>query len=219
MPTNARARSWSATVVCTRSRLATAVTLVCASAVPRGPSASAARSWYADLSTSIASTSSSRAISRRPTRTSGWATWPAPENARGWSPSSGSCGARCCCSPKPNDRGHGHLAGSRSRRCALECELTEDKGQDPFAHLKQRASERADRTVERIRAGIAALLATDQKITAESLKQVTRELEPGFAGLSFQVIRRNQLAYALYREAADAFSAPAPPDNQRRKER
>ncbi len=88
--------------------------------------------------------------------------------------------------------------------------MTEDKGQDPFAHLKQRASERADRTVERIRAGIAALLATDQKITAESLKQVTRELEPGFAGLSFQVIRRNQLAYALYREVAAAFTPPAP---------
>ena len=36
------------------------------------------------------------------------------------------------------------------------------------------------------------------KITAESLKQVTRELEPGFAGVSFQVIRRNPRAYALY---------------------
>jgi len=58
-----------------------------------------------------------------------------------------------------------------------------------------------------------------QKITAESLKQVTRELEPGFAGLSFQVIRRNPRAYALYREAADAFHAPATPDNQRRKQR
>ena len=53
---------------------------------------------------------------------------------------------------------------------------------DPFAHLKQRAAERSDRTVERLRAGIAALRAADQKITAESLKQVTRELEPGFAG-------------------------------------
>ncbi len=90
---------------------------------------------------------------------------------------------------------------------------------DPFAHLKQRASERADRTVERLHAGIAALRAADRKITAESLKQITHELETGFAGLSFQVIRRNARAYALYREAADAFSAPATPDNQRRKQR
>ncbi len=88
--------------------------------------------------------------------------------------------------------------------------------EDPFAHLKQRAAERSDRTVERMRAGIAALRAADQKITAESLKQVTRELEPGFTGLSFQVIRRNPRAYELYREAASAFRAPATPDDQRR---
>ncbi len=88
--------------------------------------------------------------------------------------------------------------------------------EDPFAHLKQRAAARADRTVERLRAGIAALRAAEQKITAESLKQVTRELEPGFAGLSFQVIRRNPRAYQLYREAASAFSAPATPDDQPR---
>src|SRR5712691_9448444 len=37
---------------------------------------------------------------------------------------------------------------------------------DPFAHLKQRASERADRTVERIRAGITVLQATGRKIAA-----------------------------------------------------
>ena len=85
--------------------------------------------------------------------------------------------------------------------------MTDPAVADPFAHLKQRASERADRTVEGIRAGIAALQATGRKITAESLKQVTRDLEPGFPGLSFQVIRRNARAYALYREAADAFSA------------
>ena len=91
--------------------------------------------------------------------------------------------------------------------------------QDPFAHLKQRANERAVRTVERLRAGIAALQATHQKITAESLKQITRELEPGFAGLSFQVIRRNPRAYALYREAANAFSIPAIPDDQQHKRR
>jgi hypothetical protein len=61
--------------------------------------------------------------------------------------------------------------------------------------------------VERMQAGITALRSADRKITAESLKQITRELEPGFAGLSFQVIRRNPRAYALYREAASAFSA------------
>jgi len=88
--------------------------------------------------------------------------------------------------------------------------------EDPFAHLKQRAAERANRTVERLRAGIAALRAVEQKITAESPKQVTRELEPGFGGLSFQVIRRNPRAYELYREAATAFSARTTPDDQRR---
>src|SRR6202011_5453798 len=101
-------------------------------------------------------------------------------------------------------------------------EMSDPKlAQDPFAHLKQRAAARADRTVERIRAGIAALTAAGQKISADSLRQVTRELEPGFAGLSFQVIRRNPRAYALYREAADAFSVPAandePPRSRRRR--
>jgi hypothetical protein len=90
---------------------------------------------------------------------------------------------------------------------------------DPFAHLKQRASERAERTVDRLRAGIGALQARGQKITAESLKQITRELEPGFAGISFQVIRRNPRAYALYREAANAFTVPSTPDDQRSKRR
>ncbi len=92
-----------------------------------------------------------------------------------------------------------------------------DLAVDPFAHLKQRAAQRADRTVERTRAGIAALRAANEKITAESLKQVTRELEPSFAGLSFQVIRRNPRAYVLYREAASAFRAPVPPDDKPRK--
>ncbi|MBV9168482.1 MAG: hypothetical protein JOZ81_00170 [Chloroflexi bacterium] len=55
-----------------------------------------------------------------------------------------------------------------------------------------------------MKAGIAALQASGRKITAESIKQATRDLEPGFAGLSFQLIRRNARAYALYREAADA---------------
>jgi hypothetical protein len=87
--------------------------------------------------------------------------------------------------------------------------MNEHNDADAFAHLKQRASERADRTVERLRAGLAALQASGRKITAESIKQATRDLEPGFAGLSFQVIRRNARAYALYREAADAFSAVA----------
>ena len=91
---------------------------------------------------------------------------------------------------------------------------------DPFAHLKHRAHERAERTLERLRAGIAALQARGLKITAESIKQITRELEPGFAGLSFQVIRRNPRAYALYREAADAFTTPSSAaDDQRLKRR
>jgi hypothetical protein len=90
---------------------------------------------------------------------------------------------------------------------------------DPFARLKRQAAERSDRTVERISAGIAALRAGGQKITVESLKQATRELEPGFAGLSFQVIRRNPRAYALYRAAADAFSMPAADEEQPRAKR
>ena len=94
--------------------------------------------------------------------------------------------------------------------------MTEPSTDDPFAHLKQRASERADRTVERMKAGIAALQASGRKITAESIKEVTRELEPGFAGLSFQVIRRNARAYAIYREAADAFSGVPTTDMKRR---
>jgi hypothetical protein len=94
-----------------------------------------------------------------------------------------------------------------------------EPAEDPFAHLKQRAAERADRTVERLRAGIAVLQAAERKITAESLKQVTRELEPGFTGLSFQVIRRNPRAYQLYREAASAFSTPTTPDDPRRQGR
>ena len=73
--------------------------------------------------------------------------------------------------------------------------------------------------LDRLRAAIAALRARGQKIIAESLRQATRELEPGFAGLSFQVIRRNPRAYALYREAADAFSASATSDDQRPKRR
>ena len=97
--------------------------------------------------------------------------------------------------------------------------MGDPEGADPFAHLKRQATERSDRTVERLSAGIAALRAGGQKITAESLKQATRELEPGFAGLSFQVIRRNPRAYALYRDAADAFSPQASTDNQPRARR
>ena len=89
-------------------------------------------------------------------------------------------------------------------------------GADPFARLRRQTAERSDRTVERISAGIAALRAGGQKITAESLKQATREVEPGFAGLSFQVIRRNPRAYALYRDAADAFTVQAVADKCRR---
>jgi hypothetical protein len=92
--------------------------------------------------------------------------------------------------------------------------MTDSEVTDPFAHLKLRASQRADRTVERIQAGVAALQATGRKITAESIKQVTRDLEPGFAGLTFQVIRRNARAYALYREAADAFKVQTTAEKQ-----
>jgi hypothetical protein len=73
--------------------------------------------------------------------------------------------------------------------------------------------------VERIRAGGAFLQTTGRKVTAESLKQITRDLEPGFAGLSFQVIRRNPRAYAVYREAADAFGAEPTPDRKVHKRR
>jgi hypothetical protein len=98
--------------------------------------------------------------------------------------------------------------------------VSEPSTDDPFAHLKRRASERADRTVERIIAGIAALQASRRQITAESIKEVTRELEPAFAGLSFQVIRRNARAYALYREAADAFrKVPTTGSKQRSRRR
>src|ERR1700738_1629083 len=90
------------------------------------------------------------------------------------------------------------------------------EGVDPFARLKRQAAERSDRTVERISAGIAALRAGGQKITVESLKHATRELEPGFAGLSFQVIRRNPRAYALYRDTADAFTVQVVADKQPR---
>ncbi len=94
--------------------------------------------------------------------------------------------------------------------------MSDPEGTDPFARLRRQAAERSDRTVERTRAGIAALRARGQKITAESLKQATRELEPGFAGLSFQVIRRNPRAYGLYREVADAFSVRVADDQQPR---
>jgi hypothetical protein len=101
--------------------------------------------------------------------------------------------------------------------------MSDPEDADPFAHLKRQAAERSERTVERTRAGIAALRADGQKITAESLKQATRELEPGFAGLSFQVIRRNPRAYELYRGAADAFTEQAmadqPPPAKRRRRR
>src|SRR5260370_16500195 len=89
---------------------------------------------------------------------------------------------------------------------SIGMKMSDPEGADPFAHLKRQAAERSDRTVERIGAGIAALRAGGQKITAESLKQATRELEPGFPRLSFQVIRRNAPAYPLYRDAPDASS-------------
>ena len=114
----------------------------------------------------------------------------------------------------------GFLPGRSHRHSRREKpDMTEPSADDPHAHLKQRASERTDRTVERMKAGIAALQASGRKITAESIKEVTRELEPGFAGLSFQVIRRNARAYAIYREAADAFSGVLPTERRRRSRR
>ena len=90
---------------------------------------------------------------------------------------------------------------------------------DRFAHLKQRAHERAQRTVERTQRAILAVEARRERVTAESLKQASRELEPGFTGLSFQVIRRNAAAYALYREAANAFAAPSRDKSTSRRKR
>jgi hypothetical protein len=90
---------------------------------------------------------------------------------------------------------------------------------DPYAHLKERAQQRARRTVERTRTAILMLQARTEKVTAESLKQASRELEPGFTGLSFQVIRRNADAYALYREAATAFAAPSRDESTSRRKR
>jgi hypothetical protein len=72
--------------------------------------------------------------------------------------------------------------------------------------MGQRSVLLRERHALRTSAGIAALRAGGKKITAESLKETTRELEPGFAGLSFQVIRRNPRAYELYCAAADAFT-------------
>src|ERR1700730_17046801 len=114
----------------------------------------------------------------------------------------------------------GPLGGNTALRLQRErVDVNDTELADRFAHLRKRASERSDRTVERVRAGIGALQASKRKITAESFKQVTRELETGFAGLSFQVIRRNTRAYALYREAADAFSEQVVVDNKTRAQR
>ena len=44
-----------------------------------------------------------------------------------------------------------------------------ERQEDPFAHLKQRASERADRTVERMRTGIAALQASSSPLSVSSI--------------------------------------------------
>src|SRR5207244_11752939 len=114
---------------------------------------------------------------------------------------------RCCYSPRRSAMAPGRHIGSDCREAAAsDMNDLEPRG-DPFAHLKQRASERADRTVERLRTGIAALEETGQKITAESITQITSELAPRFAGLSFPAILRNPRASALYRYAAGAFSS------------
>jgi hypothetical protein len=73
-----------------------------------------------------------------------------------------------------------------------ECDMNDvELRSDPFAHLKLHARRRASKTIERLTAGISWLRAAERNVTAEAIKLATRDLEPGFAGLSFQVIRRN----------------------------
>jgi hypothetical protein len=91
--------------------------------------------------------------------------------------------------------------------------------EDRFAHLRRQASQRANRTVMRLITGITALRAAGHKVTVESIKHATRDLEPGFAGLSFQVIRRNARVYSVYCEAADAFTSSATPKRKLRRSR
>jgi len=72
---------------------------------------------------------------------------------------------------------------------------------------------------ERARGDSPDDLSSGLKQAIDLYKRVIRELEPGFAGLSFQVIRRNPRAYQLYREAASAFTASVTPDDQQRGKR
>src|SRR5437868_6070223 len=64
--------------------------------------------------------------------------------------------------------------------------MNDSETRDPFAHLKRRASERADRTVERIRAGVASLRATGRKITAESPQADYERAGAGLRGLELR---------------------------------
>jgi hypothetical protein len=73
-------------------------------------------------------------------------------------------------------------AGLEAFAGRAECEMNDiELPSDPFAHLKQHASQRANRTVERLKAAIAALRAANQKVTAEAIKLASRELETGTA--------------------------------------
>src|SRR5262249_54939234 len=63
---------------------------------------------------------------------------------------------------------------------ALPLVMTADRSasppsDDPFAHLKERAQERAQPTVERTRSAILMLQAREKKVSADSLKQASRE--------------------------------------------
>ena len=68
--------------------------------------------------------------------------------------------------------------------------------------LREHALKMARRTVERLEAGIAQLHVASVAVTAKSIEAQT--------GLTFQTIRRNQEAYALYRDRAAAFRRPPP---------
>jgi hypothetical protein len=68
-----------------------------------------------------------------------------------------------------------------------------------LAGLRARAAARRQATVERLRAGINALLAQGQPITARTIWQQT--------GLAYNSYARNAEAYALYCQAGSHFAA------------
>ena len=68
-----------------------------------------------------------------------------------------------------------------------------------LAGLRAHAAARRQATVERLRAGIDALLAEGQPITARTIWEQT--------GLAYNSYARNADAYALYRQASSHFAA------------